>query len=143
MSTKKVHTYPFSPAPAQHERFERVVLVDDDSLELFINETILKAAGIAKTVEVLSQPKDLINQLHNTERLSDVPELIFLHLEMKGLANFDFLAEFAQLSDFIRSKCKIVVITSQPVLRLLSNTSIVRYLQKPLDVFQLKEFLPL
>lgn len=143
MSTKKVHNYPFSPVPSKHERFDRVVLVDDDSIELFIIETILKASGISKSVEVLSQPQELINQLHNTERLSEVPELIFLHLEMVGLTSFDFLGEFAHLSDFIRSKCKIVIITSQPIVKLLSNSSIVRYLQKPLDVFQLKEFLPL
>jgi len=111
-------------------------------LDLFINETILKAAGIAKNVAVHSKPADFINQLINTERLSEVPELIFLNLEMAGLKNFDFLKEFASLSDFIRNKCKIVVITAQPILKIVANTSIVRYLQKPLDVFQLKEFMP-
>ena len=124
-------------------RFETIVLIDDNTLDLFINETILKASGIAKNVIVQSLPVDFINQLINTERLSDVPEIIFLNLEMDGLKNFDFLSEFAELSDFIRNKCKIVIITAQPVVRLLSNTSIVRYLQKPLDVFQLKEFLPI
>ncbi|MBK7573076.1 MAG: hypothetical protein IPI10_16205 [Bacteroidetes bacterium] len=74
----------------------------------------------------------------NTKRLSDVPELIFLNLEMTGLKNFDFLNEFASLSDFIRNKCKIVIVTAQPILEIVSNTSIVRYLQKPLDVFQLQ-----
>ncbi len=142
MSTKKAHNYPFSDSPKTRHRFESVALIDDNTLDLFINETILKAAGIAKNVSVYSKPADFINQLINAERLSDVPELIFLNLEMTGLEKFDFLSEFSSLSDFIRSKCKIVVITAQPILKLVSNTSIVRYLQKPLDVFQLKEFLP-
>lgn len=142
MATKKVHNYPLSEAPKPRNRFESVALIDDDTLDLFINETILKAAGIAKNVSVHSNPAKFINQLVNTERLSDVPELVFLNLEMFGLANFDFLSEFAALSDFIRNKCKIVIISSQPIVKAISNTSIVRYLQKPLDVFQLKEFLP-
>ncbi len=142
MPTKKVYNYPFSDSPSPRHRFESIALIDDNTLDLFINETILKAAGIAKNVSVHSKPADFINQLINTERLSDVPELIFLNLEMSGLENFDFMKEFSCLSDFIRSKCKIVVITAQPIVKLLSNTSIVRYLQKPLDVFQLKEFLP-
>ncbi|MFZ7116127.1 MAG: response regulator [Bacteroidota bacterium] len=142
MSTEKVHTYPFSESSKPRRRFENIVLIDDDTVDLFINETILRAAGISKNVKVISNPADFINQLVNTERLSDVPELIFLNLQMSGLQNFDFMSEFSTLSDFIRNKCKIVVITAQPIVKLLSNTSIVRYLQKPLDVFQLKEFLP-
>ena len=142
MSTEKVHNYPFSESTKPRPRFENIVLIDDDTVELFINETILKAAGISKNVKVLSNPADFINQLVNTERLSDVPELIFLNLQMNGLQDFDFMSEFSSLSDFIRNKCKIVVITAQPIVRSISNTSIVRYLQKPLDVFQLKEFLP-
>ena len=142
MSTEKVHTYTFSESSKPQRRFENIVLIDDDTVDLFINETILRAAGISKNVKVISNPADFINQLVNTERLSDVPELIFLNLQMSGLQNFDFMSEFSTLSDFIRNKCKIVVITAQPIVKLLSNTSIVRYLQKPLDVFQLKEFLP-
>ena len=142
MSTEKVHNYPFSESSQPRHRFENIVLIDDDTVDLFINETILKAAGIAKNVSVYSKPADFINQLINAERLSDVPELIFLNLQMRGLQNFDFMTEFNSLSDFIRNKCKIVVITTHPIVKLISNTSIVRYLQKPLDVFQLKEFLP-
>ena len=142
MSTKKAQNYPFSESPKTRHRFESIALIDDNTLDLFINETILKAAGIAKNVTVHSKPADFINQLINTKRLSDVPELIFLNLEMTRLKNFDFLNEFASLSDFIRNKCKIVIITAQPILKIVSNTSIVRYLQKQLDVFQLKEFMP-
>ena len=143
MSTKTIHNYPTSPAASSAQRFERIVLLDDNSIELFIYETILNAAGIANTVQISSDPFELIDQLQKTEKLSLIPELIFINIEMNGIRNFDFMGEFALLSDFIRSKCKLVVITSQPVVRLMSNLSIVRYLQKPVDLFQLKEFLPL
>lgn len=143
MSIEVIHNYPASTAPASGHRFERIVLLDDNTLELFIYETILKAAGIANTVHISSDPFELFDQLQNTERLSLIPELIFINMEMKGLKDFNFLTEFANLSDFIRSKCKLVIITSQSVIHLMSNLSIVRFLQKPIDVFQLKEFLPL
>ena len=97
MSTEKVHNYPFSESSQPRHRFENIVLIDDDTVDLFINETILRAAGISKNVKVLSSPADFINQLLNTERLSDVPELIFLNLQMSGLQNFDFMTEFNYL----------------------------------------------
>ena len=143
MSIEVIHNYPASNAPTSGQRFEHIVLLDDNTIELFIYETILKAAGIANTVQISSDPSELIDQLQNTEKLSLIPELIFINIEMHGIRGINFLAEFALLSDFIRSKCKLVIITSQPNVRLISNLSIVRYLQKPIDVFQLKEFLPI
>lgn len=87
----------------------------------------------------------MINFLNNVTRLSDVPELIFLNLDMPNDGGFRFLEEFNNLSDFIRSKCKIVVTTTaldqDTKHKVLMNPSVVRYLVKPLDVFQLKDFI--
>ena len=142
MSTEKVSNYPHPESSKPRPRFESIVLIDADTVELFINETILRAAGISKNVSVQSSPAKFINQLINTERFSDVPELLFLNLQMSEMENFDFVGKFNLLSDFIRNKCKIVIITELPTAKLLINTSVIRYLQKPFDVFQLKEFLP-
>ncbi|MFN8165248.1 MAG: response regulator [Bacteroidia bacterium] len=145
MSTKKAQSLPYSPQPKAGPRFERVVVIDGNTLDLFINETILRAAAIAKTVTVASKAQHILSELQNAERLSEVPELIFFDLEMEGMTGFDFLDQFSKLSDFIRNKCKLVVITGSSSAddrqRALSNPSVVRYLRKPLDVFQLKEFL--
>src|SRR5438105_1674037 len=115
MSTKKIQS------PARHEtpgrmqlqpKFERVLLIDDNDIDLFINETIINSIKLSKEVKRELSADSAILTLKNADRLSDVPELIFLDLKMNGVDGFSFLEEFNKLSDFIRNKCKIVVITS-------------------------------
>lgn len=141
-STIQAYSQPSTPP---EPRFNKVILVDDSDVDLFISETIINALRVAKSVNKLSKPEQVLFFLENVERLSDVPELIFLDLNMPGMDGFKFLDEFSKLSDFVRSKCKIIVISStvDPVAkhRALMYPSVVRFLSKPLDVFQLKDFI--
>jgi hypothetical protein len=56
-----------------------------------------------------------------------------------------FLEEFNQLSDFIKNKCKIVVMSNllekDEKYRILLNPSVIGYINKPLDANQLKNFI--
>ena len=141
MSLNKPTTNPLDTSQVVSPRFNKVVLLDDSDIDMFINETILNAIGIANEVRKEAFPKKLLESLRNTKLLSDVPELIFLDLNIPDMSGLDFLSEFNKLSDFIKSKCKIVVITStvEPEIKnhILMNPSVVRFLTKPLDVFQL------
>ena len=146
MSTRKILNPPSEESSGRnHPRFERVWLIDDNDIDLFINETIINAVQLSREIKHNLNGQNVIRQLKNTERLSEVPELIFLDLKMKDFDGFSFLEEFNQLSDFIRSKCKIVVITSSEEkddkYRALMNPSVIRYLNKPLDVYKLKDFM--
>ncbi len=126
-------------------RFHKAIVLDENETEHQITETILRACYVAKEVKLESDPYAAIHNLHNIQRLSEVPELIFVNLHMKALENLDFIAEFEGMSDFIKNKCKLIVLTSHSDLeekqKILMNTCVVRYLVKPLDAFQLREFI--
>lgn len=132
-------------SPSHQPRFKKVILLDDSDVDLFINETILKAVAIAGEMKCEHKPSSVLDQLKKTERLSDLPELIFLDLHMDEMNGFEFLNEFNKLPDFVKSKCKIVVVTSSHDkdhrFRALMNTNVIRYLVKPLDIFQLKDLI--
>ena len=138
---KEIASYESKPEP----RFNKVVIVDTSEVDLFISETILNALHVAQEVKKQMKQEDVIHFLQNVSLLSDVPELIFLNLDMPQENGYRFLEEFSKLSDFIRNKCKIVVTTTsldQDVKhKVLMNPSVVRYLVKPLDVYQLKDFI--
>lgn len=126
-------------------RFHRAIVLDENETEHQITETILRACYVAKEVKLESDPYATIHNLHNIQRLSEVPELIFVNLNMKALEKLDFIAEFEAMSDFVKNKCKLIVLTNHEDLeekqRILMNTCVVRYLVKPLDAFQLREFI--
>ena len=126
-------------------RFHKAIVIDDNEMENQITETIMRACYVAKEIKLESNPHAAIHNLHNIQRLSEVPELIFVNLHMKSLEKLDFIAEFEGMSDFVKNKCKIIVISNRNDLeekqRVLMNSSVVRYLVKPLDAFQLREFI--
>ncbi len=145
MKAKKHNTVVEIPDLRPTPRFRRAIVIDENTTEFQITETMLRACFVAKDIILESDPHSLIHKLHNVERLSDVPELIFINLHMKSLKKLNFIEEFESMSDFIKNKCKIIVLTSLPDLdekhRVLMNPSVVRYLIKPLDAFQLREFI--
>jgi len=145
MKLKKQNQGVAFPDPPPYPRFSKAIVIDSSTTEFEITSTILRACYVAREIEAVKDARSFINKLHNVNRLSDVPELVFINLHMEELNGFDFLAEFSQLSDFVRSKCKIVVLTNlndtDEKFRVLSDPGVVRYLIKPLDAFQLREFI--
>lgn len=153
MKAKKIFPNPPFTAVLPKPKFNRVMLVDDNETELFITETILKAISIAREIRLEEDPVSVLNYLQNIERLSEVPELIFLNINMRRMNGFDFLTEFNKLSDFVKNKCKIVAISDihnnepEKVMdadvkyRVMLNPGVVRFLVRPLDVYQLKDFI--
>lgn len=131
-------------ASTSRARFNTIVLVDDKPVNLSIYQALLNAMSVANQIKTAKNGQEILHYLRNLEKLSEVPELLFVDLAASGYEGLGFLEEFSQLSDFVKSKCKIVLISSNHDVeakhQALLNPSVVRYLQKPIDVFQLREF---
>ena len=129
--------------PRQSQQLRLVI--DDNEVDLFINEALLHEIKLSREVRRELSPANMISQLKNTNKLSDVPELIILDMNMEKKDGYSFLDEFRGLSDFIRNKCKIVIVSSTDLNedkhRVLMNPNVIRYLVKPIDAFQLKEIM--
>lgn len=144
MTAKKIQPIEVLPETRPQPRFREVVLIDDSDVDLFINETILNAVSVSQKIRKEYSPVKVLEDLQKVQRLTEVPELIFLDLNMPEMNGFEFIRRFSELPDFVRSKCKIVIVTSSTDTtdkhKALMHPSVVRFLQKPLDVYQLKDF---
>ena len=145
MTAKKIASISYLPDVRPTPRFNKILLIDDCSTDLFINKTILNSLLISKEVVEEMSAEDALDFLKNVKKLSDFPDLILLDLNMPGMDGFEFLTEFNQLPEFFKSKCKIIVVTSseskEDKHRVLMNPTVIRYVVKPLDAFHLQDFL--
>lgn len=142
MSTKRKPKKPQESPEAA--RYESIVLIDDSDVDLFSSETLLKEIHLSKHVKREISPKSVIDNLKTAKRLDQIPELIFIDLKMKKMDGYKFLDEFNHLSDFVRKKCKIVVMSNDYAFdekkRIMLHPNVIYFLVKPLDAFQLKGF---
>lgn len=145
MTAKKVASINYLPEVRPTPRYNKILLIDDSRTDLFINETILKSLLLSKEIISELSAGNAIEFLNNVKKLTDVPELIMLDLNMPGMDGFEFLTEFNQLPEFVKSRCKIVVVTSSESeddkRQALMNPSVIRFIVKPLDAFHLRDFI--
>ena len=121
-----------------------VMLIDDSSIDNFITTRMIEQSELTKDILVMESSRKALHFLkeHQTN-LQDLPDLIFLDLNMPVVDGFDFLSEFSLFPEKIKSKCQIVVLTSsdktEDIHTIINNRLVKRYLIKPLSIESLDD----
>jgi len=121
-----------------------VMLVDDNETDNFISKRIIEYSSFADKVEVFSSGKDALEHLGKLKDTIDLlPDLIFLDINMPVVDGFVFLYEFELLSEMVRDKCKVIILSSsdnrRDIERMMANEFVTRFVTKPLTLDTLRE----
>jgi CheY-like chemotaxis protein len=125
-----------------------VMLIDDNDIDNFINEKIIKGFSFAENVYVHSSSKSALEFLKNLEILQNVPAefipvYIFLDINMPIMDGFHFLEEFEKFSPRLKSLIKIVMLTSSlnqtDIEKVKQFKQVFKFLHKPLTEMNLAD----
>lgn len=134
-------------APAY--KYKTIMLIDDNEIDNFINEKLIKAYHFAENVYVHTSSKSALEYLKNIEvTLKDIPaDLVPTHLlldiNMPILDGFHFLDEFEKFNPELINKIKIVMLTTSlnpmDFEKSKNYKHVVKFVHKPLTEQELSD----
>jgi CheY-like chemotaxis protein len=114
------------------------MLIDEDEIDNIINQKIIESNNFSEKVLVFQTGTEALDFLRTNAKTADnLPDLIFLDINMPIMDGFQFLEEFEKLDAPILDKSKIIMLSSsispRDIDRAASNRFVKKYLNKPLN----------
>jgi len=123
---------------------ESVFLIDDSELDNFVSRNVIQQAKYSNNIMDFLFAGNALDFLRSIESdQEDIPNVIFLDINMPVINGFEFLKEFETLPGPVRKKAKIVILSSSlnpsDIEKTTASPYVIKYLNKPLSVQKLKE----
>lgn len=122
----------------------KIMLIDDNGIDLFLHEKLISLQPYVKSVIKFTGTKDAINFLKNQES-EKWPEVILLDIQMPVDDGFEFMIQYDSLPIENRKKCSVIMVSSSinldDIMRAKANNQVLSLLIKPLNISELEKIL--
>ena len=129
-------------------KYSKVMLLDDNELDNFINTKIIESSHFAENIYVSTNGQSALEFLNNLSIVISnshpiYPELIFVDLNMPMMDGFQFIEHFIENSKAKGSMPKLVILTSsiseEDKIRAKKISQNIVFMHKPLTQTMLAE----
>ena len=126
------------------KQFELVLLVDDNDTDNFISKRIIEINHFSNRVVIKNSGKSALEYLEeNKNNPENLPDIIFLDINMPIVDGFVFLYEYDKFSDEVKQKCRIIILSSsdnrRDIDKIIDNDYVIKFITKPLTEEALDE----
>jgi CheY-like chemotaxis protein len=120
------------------ESIDIVMLVDDNDTDNFIHKRVIELTSFAKNIVVKNSGKSALEYLEsNKNNIANLPDVIFLDINMPIVDGFVFLFEYENFPENVKQKCRIAILSSsdnkRDIDRIVDNEYVVNFITKPLS----------
>jgi CheY-like chemotaxis protein len=127
------------------QKIKSVLLVDDDNINNFINERLIKKLAMTQYVNIAVNGEEALDFLKkkNSNR-EPMPELILLDINMPVMDGFEFLKEYENLELPDKEKVVITMLTTSTNpgdMDKFKKANVASYINKPLTEPKLIEIM--
>jgi CheY-like chemotaxis protein len=127
------------------EKYNCIMLVDDDPVTNFINFSILSKMKISNEIVISRNGEEALHYIRNYKLQNQcVPELIILDILMPVMDGFEFLENFERINVGRPFKSKVIVLSAlftKSDTLILNQKGYSLFLDKPLEKYKLMEML--
>jgi CheY-like chemotaxis protein len=121
-----------------------VMLVDDNDTDNFISKRIIEITKFSGNVIVKNSGKSALDYLlEHKESPEDIPDIIFLDINMPIVDGFVFLYEYEKFGHAIKDKCRVIILSSsdnkRDIDKIINNDFVIKFVTKPLTEKTLEE----
>jgi CheY-like chemotaxis protein len=124
-----------------------ILFVDDDEISNFVSVKTIEDADIAENIVSVTSAQEaleMINKGLEEDQHNNIPDLIFLDINMPVMSGWDFLEEYRKIKSTIKKRVVIIILTSsvyqQDKEKASTYQEVDDYTLKPLNISDLMIF---
>lgn len=118
----------------------KIILVDDNEIDLFLHEKLIRLAGISDDVEKFISGKLALEYLS-----TEIPDIILLDIQMPEMDGFEFLDFYDKTYSESHANTLIFMVSSSldfgDISKAKASPLVTEFIKKPLNLIELKEVL--
>ena len=116
----------------------KLLLIDDDPISNFLTKKVVEKANINADIIIYDNAANALSLFENFIDINEIPDAIFLDLNMPIMNGWEFIEDFSRLDDEVIAKVSLFILSASDNHYDISTAArysfIKKYISKPIAI---------